>query len=165
MLFCVAVFPDGLKIKMHMNWGIVYTVCLILFCAGSSPYDVCQPPKHRANPGGLRQQRPVPTWVQSKVKSSVWIDEIMWFFFWHVSTLPFYCCFLWPLSSSFCFFHRARLLIVMEMMEGGELFHRISQHRHFTEKMASEVTKQVGEDTHRHKHTPHHTWSQHRLCF
>lgn len=40
--------------------------------------------------------------------------------------------------------HRARLLIVMEMMEGGELFHRISQHRHFTEKMASQVTKQVG---------------------
>ncbi|KAG9333378.1 hypothetical protein JZ751_012738 [Albula glossodonta] len=39
---------------------------------------------------------------------------------------------------------RARLLIVMEMMEGGELFHRISQHRHFTEKMASQVTKQVG---------------------
>ena len=38
---------------------------------------------------------------------------------------------------------RARLLIVMEMMEGGELFHRISQHRHFTEKMASQVTKQV----------------------
>lgn len=33
----------------------------------------------------------------------------------------------------------------MEMMEGGELFHRISQHRHFTEKMASQVTKQVGE--------------------
>lgn len=32
----------------------------------------------------------------------------------------------------------------MEMMEGGELFHRISQHRHFTEKMASQVTKQVG---------------------
>lgn len=44
---------------------------------------------------------------------------------------------------------RARLLIVMEMMEGGELFHRISQHRHFTEKMASQVTKQVGgEKTH-----------------
>lgn len=40
-------------------------------------------------------------------------------------------------------FYRARLLIVMEMMEGGELFHRISQHRHFTEKMASQVTKQV----------------------
>lgn len=40
-------------------------------------------------------------------------------------------------------FNRARLLIVMEMMEGGELFHRISQHRHFTEKMASQVTKQV----------------------
>uniref|UniRef100_A0A671UUF3 non-specific serine/threonine protein kinase n=1 Tax=Sparus aurata TaxID=8175 RepID=A0A671UUF3_SPAAU len=38
---------------------------------------------------------------------------------------------------------RARLLIVMEMMEGGELFHRISQHRHFTEKMASQVTKQL----------------------
>uniref|UniRef100_A0A8C2A2A0 non-specific serine/threonine protein kinase n=1 Tax=Cyprinus carpio TaxID=7962 RepID=A0A8C2A2A0_CYPCA len=38
---------------------------------------------------------------------------------------------------------RARLLIVMEMMEGGELFHRISQHKHFTEKMASQVTKQV----------------------
>lgn len=35
----------------------------------------------------------------------------------------------------------------MEMMEGGELFHRISQHRHFTEKMASQVTKQVGENT------------------
>ena len=33
----------------------------------------------------------------------------------------------------------------MEMMEGGELFHRISQHRHFTEKMASQVTKQVSE--------------------
>uniref|UniRef100_A0ACB8FZH6 MAP kinase-activated protein kinase 5 n=1 Tax=Sphaerodactylus townsendi TaxID=933632 RepID=A0ACB8FZH6_9SAUR len=33
---------------------------------------------------------------------------------------------------------RARLLIVMEMMEGGELFHRISQHRHFTEKQASQ---------------------------
>ena len=31
----------------------------------------------------------------------------------------------------------------MEMMEGGELFHRISQHRHFTEKMASQVTEQV----------------------
>lgn len=31
----------------------------------------------------------------------------------------------------------------MEMMEGGELFHRISQHRHFTEKQASEVTKQA----------------------
>lgn len=44
--------------------------------------------------------------------------------------------------------HRARLLIVMEMMEGGELFHRISQHRHFTEKMASQVTKQVSDDTH-----------------
>ncbi|XP_057688934.1 MAP kinase-activated protein kinase 5 isoform X3 [Corythoichthys intestinalis] len=40
---------------------------------------------------------------------------------------------------------RARLLIVMEMMEGGELFHRISQHRHFTEKMASEVTKQISQ--------------------
>ncbi|KAK6306755.1 hypothetical protein J4Q44_G00236800 [Coregonus suidteri] len=40
---------------------------------------------------------------------------------------------------------RARLLIVMEMMEGGELFHRISQHRHFTEKMASQVTKQIGQ--------------------
>ncbi|XP_071301256.1 MAP kinase-activated protein kinase 5 isoform X4 [Agelaius tricolor] len=38
---------------------------------------------------------------------------------------------------------RARLLIVMEMMEGGELFHRISQHRHFTEKQASQVTKQA----------------------
>jgi len=38
---------------------------------------------------------------------------------------------------------RARLLIVMEMMEGGELFHRISQHRHFTEKQASQVTKQI----------------------
>ncbi|KAG8146005.1 hypothetical protein E2320_012433 [Naja naja] len=38
---------------------------------------------------------------------------------------------------------RSRLLIVMEMMEGGELFHRISQHRHFTEKQASEVTKQA----------------------
>lgn len=40
---------------------------------------------------------------------------------------------------------RARLLIVMEMMEGGELFHRISQHKHFTEKMASQVTKQIAE--------------------
>lgn len=39
--------------------------------------------------------------------------------------------------------NRARLLIVMEMMEGGELFHRISQHRHFTEKQASQVTKQA----------------------
>uniref|UniRef100_A0A8D0H237 non-specific serine/threonine protein kinase n=1 Tax=Sphenodon punctatus TaxID=8508 RepID=A0A8D0H237_SPHPU len=38
---------------------------------------------------------------------------------------------------------RARLLIVMEMMEGGELFHRISQNRHFTEKQASQVTKQI----------------------
>ncbi|MGH0151608.1 UNVERIFIED_CONTAM: hypothetical protein FKN15_020770 [Acipenser sinensis] len=36
---------------------------------------------------------------------------------------------------------RARLLIVMEMMEGGELFHRISQHRHFTEKMASQIAQ------------------------
>ncbi|XP_014854040.1 PREDICTED: MAP kinase-activated protein kinase 5 isoform X1 [Poecilia mexicana] len=40
---------------------------------------------------------------------------------------------------------RARLLIVMEMMEGGELFHRISQHKHFTEKMASQVTKQISQ--------------------
>uniref|UniRef100_A0A674B4C6 non-specific serine/threonine protein kinase n=1 Tax=Salmo trutta TaxID=8032 RepID=A0A674B4C6_SALTR len=40
---------------------------------------------------------------------------------------------------------RERLLIVMEMMEGGELFHRISQHKHFTEKMASQVTKQIGQ--------------------
>ncbi|XP_064424266.1 MAP kinase-activated protein kinase 5 isoform X3 [Latimeria chalumnae] len=45
---------------------------------------------------------------------------------------------------------RARLLIVMEMMEGGELFHRISQHRHFTEKQASQVTKQVLEAQRRH---------------
>uniref|UniRef100_A0A4W4HE09 non-specific serine/threonine protein kinase n=1 Tax=Electrophorus electricus TaxID=8005 RepID=A0A4W4HE09_ELEEL len=30
-------------------------------------------------------------------------------------------------------------------MEGGELFHRISQHRHFTEKMASQVTKQIAQ--------------------
>lgn len=41
--------------------------------------------------------------------------------------------------------NRARLLIVMEMMEGGELFHRISQHRHFTEKQASQVTKQASQ--------------------
>ncbi|MEQ2205069.1 hypothetical protein XENOCAPTIV_024483 [Xenoophorus captivus] len=33
----------------------------------------------------------------------------------------------------------------MEMMEGGELFHRISQHKHFTEKMASQVTKQISQ--------------------
>nr|XP_054502077.1 MAP kinase-activated protein kinase 5 isoform X3 [Agelaius phoeniceus] len=46
---------------------------------------------------------------------------------------------------------RARLLIVMEMMEGGELFHRISQHRHFTEKQASQVTKQVLEAQRRHQ--------------
>ncbi|CAN0326792.1 unnamed protein product [Lampetra planeri] len=38
---------------------------------------------------------------------------------------------------------RARLLLVMEMMEGGELFNRISQCRHFTEKQASKVTQQI----------------------
>lgn len=48
-----------------------------------------------------------------------------------------------PIPLMTFLFDRARLLIVMEMMEGGELFHRISQHRHFTEKMASQVTKQV----------------------
>lgn len=48
-----------------------------------------------------------------------------------------------PIPLMTFLFNRARLLIVMEMMEGGELFHRISQHRHFTEKMASQVTKQV----------------------
>nr|XP_032803302.1 MAP kinase-activated protein kinase 5 isoform X1 [Petromyzon marinus]XP_032803303.1 MAP kinase-activated protein kinase 5 isoform X1 [Petromyzon marinus]XP_032803304.1 MAP kinase-activated protein kinase 5 isoform X1 [Petromyzon marinus]XP_032803305.1 MAP kinase-activated protein kinase 5 isoform X1 [Petromyzon marinus] len=42
---------------------------------------------------------------------------------------------------------RARLLLVMEMMEGGELFNRISQCRHFTEKQASKVTQQVRGDT------------------
>lgn len=50
---------------------------------------------------------------------------------------------LCPIPLMTFLFRRARLLIVMEMMEGGELFHRISQHRHFTEKMASQVTKQV----------------------
>ncbi|KAF3816178.1 hypothetical protein GH733_014767 [Mirounga leonina] len=38
---------------------------------------------------------------------------------------------------------KAQLLNVMEMMEGGELFHKISQHWHFTEKQASQVTKQI----------------------
>ena len=53
------------------------------------------------------------------------------------------CLLFQLLCNLHIFLHRARLLIVMEMMEGGELFHRISQHRHFTEKMASQVTKQV----------------------
>ena len=32
----------------------------------------------------------------------------------------------------------------MEMMEGGELFDRISQHKHFTERQAAFYTMQVG---------------------
>ena len=39
---------------------------------------------------------------------------------------------------------RLRLLLVMEMMEGGELFDRISHHKHFTERQAAFYTMQVG---------------------
>ncbi|XP_039248171.2 MAP kinase-activated protein kinase 5-like [Styela clava] len=38
---------------------------------------------------------------------------------------------------------RSRLLLVMELMDGGELFHRISQQNGFTERQAAVVTKQV----------------------
>lgn len=41
---------------------------------------------------------------------------------------------------SFC---RSRLLVVMELMEGGELFDRISKQKHFTEFQAAIYTKQV----------------------
>ena len=38
---------------------------------------------------------------------------------------------------------RSRLLVVMELMEGGELFDRISQQKYFTENQAAKYTKQV----------------------
>ena len=41
------------------------------------------------------------------------------------------------------FFFRSYLLMVMEYMEGGELFERIRKKVSFTEKEACEITKQV----------------------
>ncbi|KAI0240481.1 MAP kinase-activated protein kinase 5 [Lamellibrachia satsuma] len=38
---------------------------------------------------------------------------------------------------------RSRLLVVMELMDGGELFERISQQKHFTEQLAAKYTKQI----------------------
>ena len=38
---------------------------------------------------------------------------------------------------------RSRLLVVMELMDGGELFERISQQKYFTEQLAAKYTKQV----------------------
>ncbi|ELU04869.1 hypothetical protein CAPTEDRAFT_227750 [Capitella teleta] len=40
---------------------------------------------------------------------------------------------------------RSRLLVVMELMDGGELFDRIGHHRHFTESNASRYTLQIAE--------------------
>ena len=41
------------------------------------------------------------------------------------------------------FLSRPRLLLVMELMDGGELFDRISKQKHFTECKAAFYTKQV----------------------
>ena len=38
---------------------------------------------------------------------------------------------------------RSRLLVVMELMEGGELFDRISKYKYFTEFQAANYTRQV----------------------
>ena len=38
---------------------------------------------------------------------------------------------------------RSRLLVVMEMMDGGELFERISTQKNFTEGQAAKYTHQV----------------------
>ncbi|KAI8478601.1 MAP kinase-activated protein kinase 5 [Branchiostoma belcheri] len=38
---------------------------------------------------------------------------------------------------------RSRLLVVMELMNGGELFDQIIRERHFTEKKAAAITKQI----------------------
>ncbi|KAK2172992.1 hypothetical protein NP493_913g02064 [Ridgeia piscesae] len=38
---------------------------------------------------------------------------------------------------------RSRLLVVMELMDGGELFERISQQKYFTEQLAAKYTKQI----------------------
>lgn len=40
-------------------------------------------------------------------------------------------------------YSRDMLLVVMEMMSGGELFNRISKKKRFTEREACSVTKQV----------------------
>ena len=40
-------------------------------------------------------------------------------------------------------FFRARIFLIMELMEGGELFEKIRNHVRFTEKEAREVAKQV----------------------
>ena len=37
----------------------------------------------------------------------------------------------------------SRLLVVMELMDGGELFDRIGHHRNFTENIAARYTRQV----------------------
>ncbi len=39
--------------------------------------------------------------------------------------------------------------MVMELMEGGQLFERIRKKVSFTEKEACEITKQVGKETFR----------------
>lgn len=44
---------------------------------------------------------------------------------------------------------KPRLLIVMELMEGGELFTRISKQKCFTENQASRYTKQIAQAIHR----------------
>ena len=40
-------------------------------------------------------------------------------------------------------FHRPYLLMVLEMMEGGELFDRISKEKRFTERKAARYFKKV----------------------
>jgi len=50
---------------------------------------------------------------------------------------------LLELSINKLFLDRSRLLVVMELMEGGELFTRISKQKCLTENQASRYTKQV----------------------
>ncbi len=52
-------------------------------------------------------------------------------------------CFFSSVTDVVVLYFRARLLLVMEYMEGGELFDRISKSKGFTEKKAAMFTKQV----------------------
>ena len=58
------------------------------------------------------------------------------------------------------------LLLVMEYMGGGELFDRIKEKRHFSEREAALVTKQIASAiAHLHKHDIAHRYGAATACY